>query len=79
MNREILKQANELNNKIEKIDKFIKETESRPLVLKYILSSDQYSYTIPVNKDLLEVFRVLALSELNNTKASLTKELADLN
>ena len=79
MNREILQQANELNNKIEKIDKFIKETESRPLVLKYILSSDQYSYTIPVNKDLLEVFRVLALSELNNTKASLTKELADLN
>ena len=79
MNRDILKQANELNSKIVAIDKFIDETESRQLTLKYILSGDRYSYSIPLSLDLLEIFRTLALSELNGKKEALLKELADLN
>lgn len=79
MNGEILGQANKLNNEIVAIDKFVTETETRPLALKYILSGDQYSYSIPLSSDLLEIFRTLALSELNNKKGALLKELADLN
>ena len=79
MNREILKQANELNNRIVSIDKFIDETELRPLALKYVLSGDRNSYTIPLSSDLLEIFRTLALSELNKKKEALLKELAELN
>lgn len=79
MNREILEQANKLNNEIVKIDKFVTETETRTLALKYILSGDQYSYSIPLSSDLLEIFRTLALSELNKKKEALLKELAELN
>lgn len=79
MNREILEQANKLNNEIVKIDKFVTETETRTLALKYILSGDQYSYSIPLSSDLLEIFRTLALSELNNKKEAILKELAELN
>ena len=79
MNREILGQANKLNNEIVAIDKFVTETETRTLALKYILSGDQYSYSIPLSSDLLEIFRTLALSELNNKKESLLKKLTELN
>lgn len=79
MNREILGQANKLNNEIVAIDKFVTKTETRTLALKYILSGDQYSYSIPLSSDLLEIFRTLALSELNNKKEALLKELAELN
>lgn len=79
MNREILGQANKLNNEIVAIDKFVTETELRPLALKYVLSGDRNSYTIPLSFDLLEIFRTLALSELNNKKEALLKELAELN
>ena len=79
MNREILGQANKLNNEIVAIDKFVTETETRTLALKYILSGGQYSYSIPLSSDLLEIFRTLALSELNNKKESLLKKLTELN